>query len=115
MPEAGLPPLPPATVRWVLERTADNPGTPPRNNQFGYGIINAEKAGDYLAGRIRCAGDLNSDGVVDDADFSIFLGFYNAYLSPGGKYTGADFNGDGVADDQDFQRFVVRYDDLLCP
>ncbi|MBS0190266.1 MAG: S8 family serine peptidase [Planctomycetes bacterium] len=115
VPEAGLPPLPPATVRWVLERTADNPGTPPRNNQFGYGIINAEKAGDYLAGRIRCAGDLNSDGVVDDADFSIFLGFYNAYLSPGGKYTGADFNGDGVADDQDFQRFVVRYDDLLCP
>ncbi len=114
-PGAGLPPLPPQTVRWVLERTADQPGVKPRNDDFGYGIVDVLAAGKYLAGRIRCPGDLNGDGLVDDVDFQLFVPFYNELSSPGGRYTGADFNGDSTADDLDFQRFVVTYDQLLCP
>ena len=77
--------------------------TPPRNNQFGYGIINAEPAGDFTWLAATAPATSNSDGVVDDADFSIFLGFYNAYPPRRQGYISADFTGDGVADDQDFQ------------
>lgn len=115
VPRAGLPALTPQTVRWVLERTADQPGPAPRNDLYGYGIINLKRAGDYLYGRIRCAGDLNADLVVEDADFEIFIQSYNALIAPGGPYTGADFNGDGFTDDLDFQYFVQSYDRLLCP
>lgn len=115
VPAIGLPPLPPATVRWVLERTADQPGPGPRNDLVGYGVINLKHAGDYLSGRIRCAGDLNADSMVDDADFERFILAYNDLVSPGGPYTGADFNGDAAADDSDFQIFVRSYDALICP
>ncbi|MBN8597313.1 MAG: S8 family serine peptidase [Planctomycetes bacterium] len=115
VPHAGLPALPPQTVRWVLERTADQPGTPPRNDLYGYGIINLKHAGDYLHGRIRCAGDLNADLMVEDTDFQAFIVSYNALVAPGGPYTGADLNGDAVTDDSDFQIFVQSYDALVCP
>lgn len=114
-PASDLPPLAPATVRWVLERTADQPGPDPRNDLVGYGVINLKRAGDYLSGRIRCAGDLNADSMVDDADFERFILAYNDLVSPGGPYTGADFNGDATADDADFQYFIRSYDTLLCP
>ncbi|MBX3388907.1 MAG: S8 family serine peptidase [Phycisphaeraceae bacterium] len=114
VPSAGLPALPPQTVRWVLERTADQPGPGPRNDLYGYGIINLKRAGDYLHGRVLCAGDLNGDSLVEDSDFEIFIQAYNELIAPGGPYTGADFNGDGFTDDEDFQYFVQSYDQLLC-
>jgi len=114
VPKPGLPALKPQTVRWVLERTADQPGPAPRNDIYGYGVINLKRAGDYLYGRIRCAGDLNADTFVEDADFQIFILSYNDLIAPGGPYTGADFNGDGVTDDSDFQIFVQSYDALIC-
>ncbi|MGH7244031.1 MAG: S8 family serine peptidase [Phycisphaerales bacterium] len=114
VPSAGRPALTPQTVRWVLERTADQPGEAPRNDIFGYGVINLKHAGDYLHGRIQCPGDLNADSVVEDADFQLFIQSYNELISPGGAYTGADFNGDGLTDDLDFQIFVRLYDVLLC-
>lgn len=113
-PAPALPPLPPQTIRYVLERTASDAGTPGRDNYFGHGIIDVEAAGNYLHGRIRCPGDLNADTVVDDLDFQQFLGFYNTLTAPA-RYTNADFNGDSVTDDADFQLFVVTYDALLCP
>ena len=113
-PASGLPALPPLTTRWVLERTARQVGAAPRNDQYGYGIVDAENASKYLHGRIRCPGDLNADDLVDDTDFVDFAGFYNDLLTPGGAYTGGDFNGDGFTDDTDFVVFAGMYDQLLC-
>lgn len=65
-----------------------------------------------------CTGDLNTDGVVDDADFSIFAFAYNVLgcaqpEMPAG--CPADMNNDGVVDDADFVLFVPGYNALLCP
>ncbi|MBX3381714.1 MAG: hypothetical protein KF805_16600 [Phycisphaeraceae bacterium] len=65
-----------------------------------------------------CTGDLNGDGVVDDADFSLFAAAYNI-LGCGlpGMPAGcpADFNHDSVVDDADFVLFVPAYNALICP
>jgi len=65
-----------------------------------------------------CPGDLNTDSVVDDSDFTIFVAAYNLLdcadpaMPPGCP---ADLNADGFVDDLDFQAFVVAYDQLICP
>lgn len=65
-----------------------------------------------------CPADLNGDGVVDDADFSIFIVAYDildcsdASMAPGCP---ADLNKDGLVDDSDFSLFAAAYDALLCP
>ncbi len=115
IPAAGRPALPASTVRWVLERTANQVGAGPRNDQYGWGIVDASAAASYLHGRIRCPGDFNADGIVDDTDFIVFVDEYSALLAPGGAYTGGDLNGDTVTEDSDFAVFAARYDALLCP
>ncbi|MFO0861106.1 MAG: hypothetical protein U0570_11150 [Phycisphaerales bacterium] len=65
-----------------------------------------------------CTGDLNGDGLVDDADFSIFAGAYNLLdcadaLMPAG--CPADLNSDALVNDDDFVLFVAGYNDLVCP
>jgi len=65
-----------------------------------------------------CAGDLNSDGFVDDADFSLFAAAYNVLdcaepAMPAG--CPADFNHDSFVDDADFIIFVGAYNELVCP
>ncbi|MBX3379547.1 MAG: hypothetical protein KF805_05605 [Phycisphaeraceae bacterium] len=66
---------------------------------------------------IFCAGDLNADGLVEDADFVLFLAQYNildcadSSMRPG---CSADLNKDGVVDDADFQLFVPAYNELIC-
>lgn len=77
--------------------------------------MNVKAAADYLAGRVRCRGDLNADGVCDDSDFVAFAGLYNDLISPGGPWTGGDLNGDGNCDDADFVVFAGTYNDLICP
>lgn len=65
-----------------------------------------------------CPADLNSDGVVDDADFSIFVVQYDVLdCADIGMPSGcsADLNSDLLVDDQDFSIFVVAYDAVLCP
>jgi len=57
-----------------------------------------------------CQFDLNRDGLVDDADFSIFIGAYNDLVTISG-----DFNSDGFTNDADFLLFVPAYNQLLCP
>ncbi|MGH7242504.1 MAG: hypothetical protein ACREJD_03710 [Phycisphaerales bacterium] len=56
-----------------------------------------------------CPADINFDGVVDDADFSIFAGAYNELVN-----TDGDFNVDGLTDDADFAVFAPAYDRLAC-
>lgn len=65
-----------------------------------------------------CKGDLNGDAMVDDADFTVFVGAYNTLdcadpAMPAG--CPADLNGDGVVDDLDFIGFVAAYNQLVCP
>ncbi|MBS0189901.1 MAG: hypothetical protein U0573_00095 [Phycisphaerales bacterium] len=65
-----------------------------------------------------CPADLNSDGLVDDSDFSIFVVAYNMLdcadpLMP--PACASDLNRDGVVEDADFSIFVVAYNELLCP
>jgi serine protease len=109
------PALPPASTRWILEQTATDLGAPGRDDTFGHGLLNVKAAADYLAGRVRCRGDLNADAVCDDSDFTIFAGLYNDLISPGGPWTGGDLNGDGNCDDADFSVFAGTYNDLICP
>ncbi|HEX8877961.1 MAG TPA: hypothetical protein VF777_14530 [Phycisphaerales bacterium] len=65
-----------------------------------------------------CTGDLNTDGLVDDADFQIFALAYNILdcadpAMPSG--CPADLNSDGFVDDSDFSAFAAAYDALVCP
>lgn len=65
-----------------------------------------------------CAGDLNADGLVDDADFSLFVVAYNLLDCADGSMPAgcpSDFNRDGFVDDADFGIFVVSYNELVCP
>lgn len=109
------PALPPASTRWILEQTATDLGDPGRDDTFGHGLMNVKAAADYLAGRVRCRGDLNADSACDDSDFVLFAGLYNDLISPGGPWTGGDLNGDGNCDDSDFTIFAGSYNDLICP
>jgi T5SS/PEP-CTERM-associated repeat protein len=62
-----------------------------------------------------CPSDLNSDGIVDDADFTVFVSAYDAVACP--QRPGmclADQNVDGYVDDVDFQTFAVAYDRVEC-
>ncbi len=60
-----------------------------------------------------CPADLNSDNVVNDDDFSLFVDRYNELLAePDGK---GDLNFDALVDDLDFQLFLVQYNILECP
>ncbi|MBX3380634.1 MAG: S8 family serine peptidase [Phycisphaeraceae bacterium] len=71
----------------------------------GYGLV--------ITGNVAeatCICDLNADGVVDDADFTMFVTSYDLLEDPLG-----DFNGDGQTDDADFVTFVMAYNELLCP
>ena len=70
-------------------------------------------SGQVTLDAITCLADLNFDGLVDDADFSLFVADYDALLVASPQ-TGGDFNGDGQCDDADFSIFVVAYDALLC-
>lgn len=63
-----------------------------------------------------CRADLNYDGYVDDADFSVFARAYDQLTCLGGiPGCPGDFNFDAVVDDADFVSFVAAYNQLLCP
>jgi len=65
-----------------------------------------------------CGSDLNSDGLVDDADFVIFCPAYNAMSCTDPSMPEncpSDLNRDGVVDDADFQIFVGAYEEMVCP
>jgi hypothetical protein len=47
---------------------------------------------------------------VNDADFTIFVEYYNNLIDPRG-----DLDGDGLTEDSDFSVFVVSYNALVCP
>lgn len=66
----------------------------------------------------HCDSDLNSDDVVDDADFALFVVGYNlldCFDTSMDFQCASDFNGDQQVDDADFSVFVVAYNALICP
>lgn len=68
--------------------------------------------------RAVCPCDLNGDGLVEDADFVIFVAAYNILdCADPGMPAGCppDFNSDGYVDDSDFVVFVLAYNTLECP
>jgi hypothetical protein len=70
------------------------------------------------AGLMVCASDLHCDGIVDDADFVVFVDAYNLLLcDDAGMPAGcvSDINRDGFVDDVDFVLFGAAYDLLVCP
>ncbi|MBX3381005.1 MAG: hypothetical protein KF805_13005 [Phycisphaeraceae bacterium] len=92
----------------------------PNNLFFGDGTYAGESKTELLSLRFgpACPCDLNDDGLVDDADFTLFVGAYNTLdcadpSMPAG--CPSDFNGDGLVDDTDFTIFVPAYNDLVCP
>ena len=65
-----------------------------------------------------CPGDLNLDGVVDNADFVIFAAAYITFdcsdpLMP--SDCPADLNADLFVDGGDFVLFVEAYNEFVCP
>ena len=71
-----------------------------------------------IATRAACAGDLNADSLVDDADFVIFAAAYNILdCADPGMPAGcpADLNADTFVDDADFVLFASAYNELVCP
>ena len=103
-----------------------------QTNQLSILLAKPADAGDYdvvisngcgtatsdLAKLITCPGDLNGDGLVDDADFLIFVAGYNILDCADPAMPAncpADIDGNEVADDADFSIFVVAYNELLCP
>ncbi|MBY0112994.1 MAG: hypothetical protein K2Y21_09245 [Phycisphaerales bacterium] len=74
--------------------------------------------GVFVIGLPDCPGDINHDGFVDDADFSIFSPAYDILLCSDPAMPEdcpADLNHDSFVDDQDFSIFVLGYDALICP
>lgn len=65
----------------------------------------------------NCLGDLNNDGVVDDADFVLFVPAYNILLCQDPAMPAecpSDFNRDGAVDDEDFAIFIQSYGLPIC-
>ncbi|MFO0859595.1 MAG: hypothetical protein U0570_03500 [Phycisphaerales bacterium] len=65
-----------------------------------------------------CPADLNGDGMVDDADFPLFVAAYNILDCADGSMPAgcpSDFNSDALVDDADFVVFVMAYNELVCP
>lgn len=71
-----------------------------------------------LLKHIACPADFNSDSLVDDSDFVIFVNAYNILDCADPSMPAAcpaDLTGDGIVDDADFVNFVAAYNELICP
>jgi len=51
--------------------------------------------------------DLNADGIVDEADFTIFLDNRNLGLTSPDAYVIGDVNADGIIDGTDLERIFA--------
>ncbi|MGH7244816.1 MAG: hypothetical protein ACREJD_15490 [Phycisphaerales bacterium] len=90
-------------------------------SKISWAVPNPETWHGFTIGLARtppCPCDLNSDALVDDADFVIFIEAYNILdcLDPAmPARCPSDFDGDSMVDAADFEIFVVAYNELLCP
>lgn len=86
-----------------------------------YDCVVSSGCGEVISNAVSlevCAGDLDCDGQVNDADFQGFAVAYDLLDCADAAMPAscpADLNRDGFVDDLDFQVFAVAYDVLLCP
>jgi hypothetical protein len=73
--------------------------TDPAGNPLGGGT-------DYALSFARLHGDGTGDGVVDQADYTLW---YNRYGVQGTAYTTGDYNGDGIVDQADYTLWYNHY------
>lgn len=83
----------PDDIRLALESTAEDLGTPGRDNLFGHGLLNAHAALNYFP----VPGDLTADRIVELIDLLLFFQYW---LGP--TPSPADFNTDNAVDEIDF-------------
>lgn len=84
----------------------------------GWGLHNGVNEGWVARLRPYCSSDLDSNGIVDDADFSLFVASYSELTCTAPsmpRWCPADLFVDGLVNDSDFQVFARAYDALLCP
>jgi len=98
-------------VRYVIQSTADDKGTPGWDPNFGWGRINAYAAVQLALSMEYQLGDLNCDGSVDGFDiqpFVLALTNPDAYAAayPTCDILNGDCNDDGAVDGFDIQCFV---------
>jgi len=100
---SALPGATPAQVRTAMEQTALDLGDPGRDDLFGYGLVRADAAVQYLLVHAPCAADINADGVRTVAD--IF-----ALLSEWFRHTArADWNHNGQWDVADIFAYLTSW------
>ncbi len=87
-------------VRQILETTADDLGDPGYDRKYGFGRVNAQRAVAEAVNR-KLTGDLNGDGVVDEADLDELRTRYGARQGQSQYNRDMDLNGDGVIDELD--------------
>ncbi|MCH2132493.1 MAG: S8 family serine peptidase [Phycisphaerales bacterium] len=70
------PSLTPAEVTDILAETSVDKGASGYDTTYGWGFVNAKNAVDAVEGETPCAGDANSDGVVDVNDVLAVISAY---------------------------------------
>ncbi|MBL8758764.1 MAG: S8 family serine peptidase [Phycisphaerae bacterium] len=93
--------LAPAALRIALRRGAVDIGTPGRDAQFGFGLVNARNS---LAASV-CPADVNIDGDLTPDDLADFIAWY--YATPTDPR--ADFNLDEQVDPDDLSDSISAY------
>jgi len=89
-------------VKFVLQVSADDLGEPGRDDEFGWGRVNALAALQLATNSHRiCTADWNNDGVIDSRDVFDFVTMYLENT--------ADFDRDGKVDSFDFFGFISSY------
>lgn len=89
------------------------PGMPPTSTPAA--TLDLPTAIDFLSRHLDfCPADLNNDGIVDDADFTLFVAAYDTMVVPNGGHR-ADLDNNNFVDDADFIAFLKYYDKLVCP
>lgn len=81
------------------------------------GLLGGEPKRGFVASFLPyCPGDMNFDGVVDDADFQELVRNLYAYSDPfsNDDICRADLNFDGIVTSDDIDIFMVSYDRLVC-
>jgi hypothetical protein len=104
-----------STLRWLGLRSVKFADGTPYTGAFS---ITSASGYDYQAQVANCPADFNSDAVVDDADFVLFVGPYNLLDCADPAMPAncpADLNNDDVVDDGDFLIFVLAYNEVVCP
>lgn len=90
-------------VRRILAATARDLGDLGRDDLYGFGRVNAQRALQEILGIQWCYADVDGSGVIRPTDFSVWVSMY-----PTGDPR-ADQNRDGVVTPADFNAFFLNY------